>query len=74
MSRSVKDFIPHRPCTVASGDCFREGRCLDNCLKRYEGTCQQQIRALKEQVVALEVRILALERTPHQPQGARHAR
>jgi hypothetical protein len=64
MSRKPKVFVPHGPCTVASGDCFREGLCLDNCMKRYEGNCQQQIRALQEQVVQLEIRILALERRP----------
>lgn len=24
-------FVPHQQCTVASGDCFTEGRCLRKC-------------------------------------------
>lgn len=62
MKQEPNVFVPHGPCTVASGDCFREGRCLNDCLKRYEGSCQQQIRALLERVVQLEVRIGQLER------------
>lgn len=28
---SAPVFIPHNACTVASGDCFVEGRCLFQC-------------------------------------------
>lgn len=62
MKRGPEGFVPHSCCTVASGDCFREGRCLDNCQKRYEGNCQQQIRALYEQFARLEARVVALEK------------
>ncbi len=27
-------FVPHNACTVASGDCFIEGRCLARCQTR----------------------------------------
>lgn len=30
----VKDFIPKAACTVASGDCFYNGRCLGRCTTR----------------------------------------
>lgn len=62
MSRATKVFVPHPPCTVTSGDCFREGRCLDNCQKRYEGNCQQKIRALLERITQLDARVSALEK------------
>lgn len=26
-----RDFIPHPQCTVMSGDCFHEGKCLMEC-------------------------------------------
>lgn len=29
-----KDFIPKPACTVASGDCFYDGRCLGGCTTR----------------------------------------
>ena len=61
-ARAREVFAPHHACTVASGDCFREGRCLDDCLKRHEGNCLQQIRGLKEYIVRLEGRIIAMER------------
>lgn len=28
---SGADFIPHRQCMVASGECFTQGRCLRKC-------------------------------------------
>ena len=32
MSKAI--FIPHNACTVASGDCLMEGRCLGKCQPR----------------------------------------
>lgn len=29
-----RDFIPYGTCTVASDDCFTQGRCLDRCRTR----------------------------------------
>lgn len=53
MSRA--DFIPHPQCTVASGDCFTEGRCLGQC----RAHAKQKER---EKVANMEHRLAKLER------------
>ena len=60
-----KTFIPHPECMVASGDCFREGKCLAGCKKRSYHQHQTDMRRMLERVAQLEVRIIKLEaRTP----------
>ena len=54
-------FIPHSECMVASGDCFRESRCLADCRKRSFFQHQADLRALLERVAQLEVRVIQLE-------------
>lgn len=55
-------FVPYDVCSVPSGDCFAEGKCLDNCRPRHNATVSQQLRALQERCTGLEVRIIQLER------------
>jgi len=55
-------FIPHPECMVASGDCFRESRCLAGCQKRSFYQHQADLRTLLERVAQLEARVIRLER------------
>jgi hypothetical protein len=58
---SEKVFVPYPPCSVTSGDCFVQGRCLDRCKKRNATITLAQCRELAERMVQLEIRILRLE-------------
>ena len=63
MSEAVGNscFIPLNECTVASGDCFQEGRCLMKCRPRYRSLDQanrelgEALRLLKQLVAFVEV-------------------
>jgi hypothetical protein len=55
-------FVPHSVCSVPSGDCFVEGRCLDRCKKRNATLTLAQCREILERMVQLEVRVIRLER------------
>lgn len=59
-------FVPHSHCTVASGDCFSEGKCLAGCSARRKKDHESRIRELERTVVRLEQTILAMQH----PQGA----
>ena len=62
MNKKATCFVPHAECSVSSGDCFRVGKCLDQCVVRQRASTEKQLRDLLEQVVRLEARIIALER------------
>lgn len=49
-------FIPRTECTVLSGDCFRHGRCLQDCRERHRHklSLEQQVRELRAEVAALK--------------------
>jgi hypothetical protein len=51
---SKRDFIPHAVCTVASGDCFHEGRCLSSCRARAKQAQAQTVAELERRVLELE--------------------
>ena len=61
-TRAKAVFVPHPECSVASGDCFVEGRCLDNCLRTRGNVLNDRLRSMEEHIVALEQRIIRLER------------
>jgi hypothetical protein len=57
-------FVPHPECSLASGDCFVEGRCLNNCLNTRGNVLNARLRAIEERQAQLERRIILLERRP----------
>lgn len=57
-----KAFVPHRQCTVASGDCFIAGHCLDSCRIREKADLSKRMRQLEERCAQLEARILSMDR------------
>lgn len=54
-------FIPHPECMVASGDCFRFSICLADCKERAFYQYQTDLKALRQEITKLEIRILKLE-------------
>ena len=60
--RTKAVFVPHPECPVASGGCFIEGRCLDNCLRTRGNVLNDRLRSMEEQMVSLEQRMIRLER------------
>lgn len=56
-------FVPHNVCSVPSGDCLIEGRCLDRCKKRNATLTLAECRAILERMAQLEARIIRLERS-----------
>lgn len=50
-------FVPHSHCTVASGDCFTEGRCLAQCSAHRKKDHESRIRELERAVVRLAEQI-----------------
>lgn len=59
-----KCFVPHRQCSVASGDCFRVGHCLDSCRIREKADLSKRMRMLEERCAQIEARLTRLERKP----------
>lgn len=57
-----KCFVPHAQCSVASGDCFTVGHCLDSCRIREKADHAKRMRALEERCTQLEIRLIKLER------------
>lgn len=47
-------FVPHAHCTVASGDCFTQGKCLRACKEQHSREQDKRIAALEANVRALE--------------------
>lgn len=47
-------FVPHSHCTVASGDCFTEGRCLRQCTAGKKRDMETRLRELERRVVDLQ--------------------
>jgi hypothetical protein len=67
-------FVPHSECTFLDGDCFRRGRCIDQCRKRYDQkmTDRERIRRLEievhelwEIIKELRVRSMLIARSEH---------
>jgi hypothetical protein len=54
MPRVEGEFIPHGHCTVASGDCFTQGRCLRQCSAKQKKDQAQRITDLEARVLMLE--------------------
>jgi hypothetical protein len=52
--KEKKVFVPHEACTVASGDCFTQARCLRQCRQRQKADVESRIALLERQVKALE--------------------
>lgn len=52
----TKVFVPYECCTVASGDCFTQGKCQRDCRT-------QRVRDQDKRITALETRVRELERT-----------
>jgi hypothetical protein len=50
-----KSFIPHRQCTVSSGDCFHDGKCLRQCREQEKKDMPEAIRNLEHRVKMLEL-------------------
>lgn len=46
-------LIPHSHCTVASGDCLSEGKCLANCTARQKVSLEKRIQELERQLMQL---------------------
>lgn len=51
----TKVFVPYEYCTVASGDCFTQGKCTRDCKT-------QRMRDQDKRITALETRVRELER------------
>lgn len=47
-------FIPHPHCTVPSGDCFTQARCLRQCTAKQKKDQAQRITELEARVLMLE--------------------
>ena len=56
-------FVPHAHCTVASGDCFTQGKCLRACK-------EQHTRDQDKRIAALEARMRELEQLVYRRQAA----
>jgi hypothetical protein len=48
-----KEFVPHKHCTVASGDCFTEGKCLAQCTAWQKKDHEARIKQLERDMVDL---------------------
>lgn len=48
-------FVPHRACTVASGDCFTQGRCLSQCRQRAKRDLEKRVAELERRLVRVEL-------------------
>lgn len=48
-------FVPHPACTVASGDCFRLGRCLNGCRQRAKRELEKRVAELERRLVRVEL-------------------
>lgn len=53
MPKRSGHFIPHSHCTVASGDCFQEAKCLAACSAGRKADHESRIRELERTVVRL---------------------
>lgn len=60
-------FVPHTQCSVPSGDCFSEGKCLNQCKADARKDCQAKILDLRRRVARLE-QIVYMARL-HEQQG-----
>ena len=58
-------FVPHQHCTVASGDCFTEGKCLAQCSAVRKKDHETRIRELERTVVRLELMLNNRSVPPH---------
>lgn len=50
----MKTFVPHPQCTVPSGDCFVEARCLNQCKAQARKDCAKAIEDLRGRLLNLE--------------------
>lgn len=58
-------FVPHAHCTVTSGDCFTEGKCLAQCSAVRKKDHEARIRELERTVVRLELMLNNRSVPPH---------
>lgn len=65
MPKHEGHFIPHSHCTVASGDCFTEGKCLAACSAMRKKDHEARIRELERTVVRLELMLNNRSVPPH---------
>lgn len=54
-------FVPHSDCTVANGDCFREGKCLRACRANARNRLEDRVEKLERLVEKLSLRLVKLE-------------
>jgi len=54
MPRHDGVFVPHSHCTVTSGDCFTQGRCLSACTARKKRDTEKRLDKLEQRVLELE--------------------
>lgn len=59
MNAAKDGFVPNPNCTVASGDCFTEGRCLAQCGAWKEKDHEARIKRLEQGMVDLRQRLAA---------------
>lgn len=57
-------FVPHRHCTVTSGDCFTVGRCLAQCSARQKKDHEQRIRELERRLLQVEIELAKARNQP----------
>lgn len=62
MLKAEKIFVPHAACTVASGECFNEGRCLGSCKKLQKADHEKRIKELERKFLQIQMTLIALER------------
>lgn len=54
-------FVPHRHCTVASGNCFTDGRCLNNCSAQRKKDHEARIREMERRLLQVEIALASKE-------------
>ena len=62
MSKVEKTFIPHSCCTVASGDCFTQGRCLGSCKSVQKNDHEKRMKELERKFIQLQLTVIDLQK------------
>lgn len=67
MPRHEGVFVPHAHCTVPSGECFTQGRCLSACTAWRKRDHEARIRELERRLAELERMVWTARRGPSTP-------
>ncbi len=62
MSIDENVFIPYACCTVSSGECFNQARCLDQCKKLQKVDHEKRLKELERKFVNLQLDMIDLQR------------